>query len=115
MGLKKADRDARKETHANAYHRILPWRIPKAPYQAVTIICTVFTFRSKADAEALDAAIADPEYEGKPTEFGPISEREYRFTLEDFGGKDKLTMAETYKLLKSSDQHDSFLTDATDA
>lgn len=110
MALKKPDKDSHKVEYPEAYHRVGKWTF-EGLYGAPRIKCTVFTFRSEADVQALDAAIADPENTEKPTQYGPIQQREFSFGLEDFGGKDKLTMAETYKLLKKED----FFADAIDA
>ena len=109
MALKKADNDAFEDTHAEAYHKVGKWSFYEL-YGQPRIQCTVFTYRSQADRDFNMAERAKDEPDKslmKPV----IQQRDFTFTVEDFGGKDKLTMAETYKLLKKSD----FFVDAVDA
>ena len=99
MAFKKAHRaNNERKDYPEAYHRVKKWT-----YDNGRIKCQVFTYRNAAECAHND--------ENPDDVYGPIDQRDYSFTIVDFGGKDKLTMAETYKLLKQ----DADFADADDA
>jgi len=88
----------------DAYHRIEKWAYDNFAWRN-SIKCTVYAYRSKADADhndslAMAALTADPpENVPKDQLFGPIGQVDMNLTLLDFGRKEALTMAKTYELL----------------